>query len=260
MFSAKFGRDTWLIFRRTLRQGRRNPALAFVFPMVPPLVGVSLFSQLFEDIVNLGQLGTDNYVSWVAAGFILMTAMAGAGFTATGLVVDANSGYLDRLRLLPVHPTAIMLGRQLFEVTRVVPAAIAVFGVSVALGANVSDGGLGLLGIIGLVALWALAWNGLFYVLALRTMNTQASLSLQPMFFPVLALSTTFVPTAVMPGSIETIATLNPCTYLVDSVRMFMIGGFNWSDFGVALGSALAILAVTQYFAVRSFGALVHGD
>ena len=100
MFSAKLIRDTWLIFRRSFREGLRNPALAFIFPMVPPLIGAALFSQLFDEIVSLEQLGTDNYVSFVAAGFIMMTAMSGAGFTATGLVVDAKSGYLDRLRLL----------------------------------------------------------------------------------------------------------------------------------------------------------------
>ncbi len=260
MRSSKFIRDTWLIFRRSFREGLRNPALAFIFLMVPPLIGAGLFSQLFGDIVSLQQLGTENYISWVAAGFILLTAMSGAGFTATGLVVDAKSGYLDRLRLLPVRPAAIMLGRQLFEAARVVPAAVTVLVVSVAIGADLTDGVLGALAIVGLVALWAVAWNGIFYVVALRSMNAQAPLALQPMFFPVLSLSTTFVPAAVMPRWIETISNVNPFTYLVDSARMFMIGGFNWNDLGVALGSAVAILAVTQYFAVRSFAALVRGD
>ena len=36
--------------------------------------------------------------------------------------------------------------------------------------------------------------------------------------------------------------------------------GFNWSDLAIALGSAVALLAVTQYFAVRSFSALVRAD
>ena len=161
MLSSKFVRDIWLIFRRTVREGLRNPALAFIFPMFPPLIGAGLFSQLFGDIVSLQQLGTDNYASWVTAGFILMTAMAGAGFTATGLVVDAKSGYLDRLRLLPVRPAAIMLGRQLFEAARVVPAAVTVLVVSVAIGADLTAGVLGALAIVGLVALWAVAWNGI---------------------------------------------------------------------------------------------------
>ena len=140
------------------------------------------------------------------------------------------------------------------------PAAVTVLVVSVAIGADLTAGVLGALAIVGLVALWAVAWNGIFYVVALRSMNAQAPLALQPLFFPVLALSTTFVPAAVMPGWIETISNLNPFTYLTDSARMFMIGGFSWNDLGVALGSAVAILAVTQYFAVRSFAALVRGD
>jgi len=260
MFSAKLIRDTLLIFRRSFREGLRNPALAFIFPMVPPLIGAALFSQLFDQIVSLEQLGTDNYVSFVAAGFIMMTAMSGAGFTATGLVVDAKSGYLDRLRLLPVRPAAILLGRQLFEATRVVPAAVTVLVVAVAIGADLTAGVYGGLAIVGLVALWAVAWNGIFFVVALRSMNPQAPLALQPMFFLVLALSTTFVPAVVMPEWIETVSSLNPFTYFTDSTRMFMIGDFEWGTLAIAIGSALALLAVTQYFAVRSFSALVRAD
>ena len=159
MLTPKLIRDIWLIFRRSFREGLRNPALAFIFPMLPPLIGAGLFSQLFGDLVSLELLSTENYVSWVAAGFIMMTAMSGAGFTATGFVIDAKSGYLDRLRLLPVRPAAIMLGRQLFEAVRVVPAAVTVLAVSVAIGADLTSGVLGALAIVGLVALWAVAWK-----------------------------------------------------------------------------------------------------
>ena len=260
MLSTKFVRDIWLIFRRTLREGLRDPALAFIFPTLPPLFIAILVSQLQGDIVNLPGFPTDNYMAWIAPGSVLLTAMIGAGFTATGLVVDAKSGYLDRLRLLPVHPAAIMLGRLTFDMVRVLPAAVVVLVASIGLGAELDDGILGALAIFGLVAVWSLAWNSLFYVAALRTMSPQSSLMLAPMFLPFMFTSTVLMPRELMPGWMQTVSDLNPLTHLSEAARMFMTGSFNWGDLGLALGFTAGIAAVGLFFAGRSYAALVRSD
>ena len=260
MLSSKFVRDIWLIFRRTLREGLRDPALAFIFPTLPPLFLAILVSQLQSDIVNLPGFPTDNYMAWIAPGSVLLTAMIGAGFTATGLVVDAKSGYLDRLRLLPVHPAAIMVGRLVFDMVRVLPAAAAVLVATIALGAELNDGALGALAIFGLVAVWSLAWNSLFYVAALRTMSPQSSLMLAPMFLPFMFTSTVLMPRHLMPGWMQTVSDLNPLTHLREAARGFMTGPFSWGDLGIALGYTAGIAAVGLFFAVRSYAALVRAD
>ncbi len=260
MESSKFVRDIWLIFRRTLREGLRDPALAFIFPTLPPLFLAVLVSQLQGDIVNLPGFPTDNYITWIAPGSVLITAMIGGGFTATGLVVDAKSGYIDRLRLLPVRPAAIMLGRLAFDMVRVLPASAAVLVPTIALGAELNDGVVGAVAIFGLVAVWSLAWNSLFYVAALRTMNPQTSLSLQPMFLPFMFTSTLLMPRELMPSWIQTVSDLNPLTHLSEAARMFTTGSFNWGDLGLALGFTAGIAVVGLFFAGRSYAALVRAD
>ena len=260
MISSKFVRDIWLIFRRTLREGFRDPALAFIFPTLPPLFLAVLVAELQGDIVNLPGFPTDNYIAWIAPGALLLTAMIGAGFTATGMVIDAQSGYLDRLRLLPIRPAAILLGRLAFDMVRVLPAAVVVLIATLALGAELDDGVLGALAIFGLVAVWSLAWNSLFYVAALRTMNPQTSLMLAPMFLPFMFTSTVLMPKHLMPGWMQTVADLNPLTHLSEAARMFMTGGFNWGDLGLALGFTAGIAAVGLFFAGRSYAALVTAD
>jgi ABC-2 type transport system permease protein len=260
MASSKLSRDSWLIFRRSLREGLRNPALAFVFPLLPPLMGAVLFSQIFGDIVNLPGFPTGDYISWVGIGVVLLTAMSGAGFTATGLVLDAQSGYLDRMRLLPMRSTAILFGKLGFEAVRVLPAAAIVFVASVALGANNDGGVIGAVAILGLVALWAMGWNSLFYVVALRTLNAQAPLALQPMFWPVFFFSTAMVPDGVMPNWIEAIASFSPFTHILEAARMFMAGSLDWDVLALGLGTGVGFLIVMQYLAVRSLDGLVAGD
>lgn len=260
MALSKLHRDSWLIFQRSLREGLRNPALAFVFPLLPPLMGAVLFSQIFGDIVNLPGFPTDDYISWVGVGVVLLTAMSGAGFTATGLVLDAQSGYLDRMRLLPMQSTATLFGKLGFEAVRVLPAAAVVFVAAVALGANNGGGLAGALAILGLVSLWAMGWNSLFYVVALRTLNAQAPLALQPMFWPVFFFSGAMVPDEVMPDWIERVASLNPFTHILEAARMFMAGNLDWDVLAVGLAAGIGFLAVMQYLAVRSLHGLVRGD
>jgi ABC-2 type transport system permease protein len=260
MVWSKLASDSWLIFRRSLREGFRNPALAFLFPLLPPLMGAVLFSQIFEKVVNLPGFPTDNYISWVGIGVVLLTAMSGAGFTATGLVLDSESGYLDRMRLLPVRSTAVLLGRLAFEAVRVLPAAAIVLVAAVALGADYDGGVLGAVAILGLVALWAMGWNSLFYVVALRTLNAQAPLALQPMFWPVFFFSTAMVPDEVMPDWIETVANFNPFTHILEAARMFMAGGLDWGVLALGLTVGIGFLVAMQLFAVRSLAALVQRD
>ncbi len=257
---SKLLSDSWLIFRRSLREGFRNPALAFLFPLLPPLMGAVLFSQIFGNIVDLPGFPAENYISWVGIGVVLLTAMSGAGFTATGLVLDAESGYLDRMRLLPMRSTAILLGRLAFEAVRVLPAAAIVLAAAIALGANYDGGALGPAAILGLVALWAMGWNSLFYVVALRTLNAQAPLALQPMFWPVFFFSTAMVPDQVMPDWIEAVANFNPFTHILEAARMFMAGSVDWGVLALGLIAGLGFLLAMQLLALRGLAALVESD
>jgi hypothetical protein len=91
---ASLARQTRLVFGRSLRAGLREPALAFVFPVAFPLLIIGLFSQVYARVADL-------------------------------------PGFLDRLRLLAVHPAAFVLGRLGFDVARVTVAGLGVLAVAV---------------------------------------------------------------------------------------------------------------------------------
>jgi ABC-2 type transport system permease protein len=128
-------RQTWLVFGRSLRAGLREPALAFVFPLAFPLLIIGLFSQVYSRVADLPGFPAGSYLGWMTPAVVLMAAMFGAGHSALGLVRDLQTGFLDRLRLLPIRPAALMLGRLGFDMTRVTAAGLGVLAVAVALGA-----------------------------------------------------------------------------------------------------------------------------
>ncbi len=251
-------RDGALIYRRSLAQSLRAPVFAFLFPSAFPVLVLLLMSELYRDLANVPGFPAVSVAAWMTPGVFLMAAMFGAGYSATGLITDLQSGYLDRLRLLPISPAAILLGRLAFDVSRVAVAGLVVLAVGVLLGAEMTLTGLPV--VLALLALWTLAYGGLFYAVGLRTRSPESLGALIPLFMPVTMLSTAFVPDALVPGWISTLSAVNPYTYLVEGVRMFTTGSFSFGELGLAVAAATAAMLVTQLAAMRSFASLVAGD
>lgn len=253
-------RQSFVVYRRSLRHARRNPIFAFVFPGVVPVALLALFSQIYGGLAHVPGFPASNYVSWLAPGVFLMAAMFGAQYSAQGLVDDLRSGYLDRLRLLPVRPAALMFGRLAFDVTRVAIGGALVLAASIALGATWHGGILGAAGLFLLLALWTLAYGGAFYLVGLRTRSTEAMMALIPLFLPVSMLSTAYAPKTLLPGWLRWAADINPYSRVVDGVRMFATGQFSAGRLGLAVAAAAGVLALVQLGAARAFAALVHTD
>jgi ABC-2 type transport system permease protein len=249
----KFLTDTGLIWRKSLREARRDVALAFVFPVLPPLFFAVLQAVTYADIVDLPGFPVDDYIVWIAPGAVLLPGAIGAGFTATTTVLDAQSGFLDRLRLLPVSSAAVLAGRLLFDMVRVLPAAAIVLLTTVAMGAEIRTGLLGAIAVLALTALLALAWNGIFYVAALRSMNPQTPMAMQPLFLPFLFLSTVYVPERLLPDWVQTVSDLNPLSAMADAARDLMIEPFDLGTLALGVAYPLAIAIATLALAGRTW-------
>lgn len=246
MSDPKLLSDSALIFRRSVREGVRDPGPAFVLPLLPPLLLTVVFIALFERLAELPPFGGDEYVDYLAPGAVLLTAVLGAGFTSTSLAQDIRGGYLDRLRLLPARPAAFITGRLGFEAIRVLPAAAVVLAVGLALGAPLESGLASAVVVVALTALLAAAYSGLFYAVALATGSTDTAVALQPLGLVVGFLSTALVPDEVMPAWAGTFARFNPVSVVVDGAREVMAGTL-WSDeLAAAVGVCLGVIVLTE--------------
>jgi ABC-2 type transport system permease protein len=191
---------------------------------------------------------------------VLMAAMFGAGHSALGLVRDLQTGFLERLRLLPIRPAALMLGRLGFDMARVTAAGLGVLAVAVALGAPLRGGPLAVITIAALLAGWALGYAGLYYVVGLRARSPEALTALVPLFLPISLLSTAYVPAGLLPGWVQGAAAANPYSHVVDSVRAAMAGTLDAGQLVAGVAAVAAAVTLTQLAAARRFAGLVHRD
>jgi ABC-2 type transport system permease protein len=248
-----------LIFARSVRDACRQAPVAFLAPTLLAVSIVLLFDGIYGSIAQTEEYPGD-FVDWVAPAAVFLSVFLGAGLTAASLIADLRSGYLDRLRLLSVAPAAMIAGRAAFDAIRAVPPAAAVFGVSLLLGASHRNGVAGLLGILALCCALAVAWNGIFYAVALITINPAVIQGLQPVtFMPAVMFSTFWVPTALMPGWYRWISDHNPATPIIDTGRSIMAGATDWDRLATSAIVLVCIAALTYSVAGRQLSRLLRG-
>ena len=66
------------------------------------------------------------------------------------------------------------------------------------------------------------------------------------MFFPFLFLTSSYVPRDELSGWLDTVATFNPVTYLLEGLRSLIYGGWAWDDIGAALLAIVIVGAVSM--------------
>lgn len=244
--------ETLLLGRRAFLRWARVPG-NWLGTLFFPLIQLVIFSQIFKDIIQLPGFEESSYLAYLAPGQIVFAVFLGVSWVGINLLMDYHSGYLDKLRVTPIHRISILFGEMVpLFVTCALMAAV-ILGTSLVLGARLVTGIPGALGILALSGLFGIAWAGTSFVPALLTKNEQAAGTLSLLFFPFAFMSTAFVPAERMPGWLQVVNAWNPISYVIEAQRSLMSTGF---DGGLILKAliAMAILGVvTQLATIWAF-------
>ncbi|MCZ7664853.1 MAG: ABC transporter permease [Thermoleophilia bacterium] len=235
-----FASETYHLGLRTTRRFVRVPAnwISIVFF---PLIQLLVFSQLYKDIVQLpGFGGQISYLAYLAPGQVAFTALMAVAWSGYGLLIEFRSGYLDKLRAYPIGRWSILAGEMVPLFFQAAAMAGIVLVVSLLLGASIETGVGGFLLILVLSGAFGIAFAGTSFIPALLTKSEQATSTISLLLFPVVFMSTAFVPKALMPGWMQAVNDWNPVTFVIEAMRALMVSGYDWS----ALGKAVLSLAI----------------
>ncbi len=245
--------ETLTIARRNLRKSARVPMLVFM-SLFQPLLFLILFSQIFSSLADVPGFPYDTYLQFLVPAIIAMTALSSAFQSGLGTVADVEDGMLDKFLIAPIHRVSIMSGRILADGTRIIAQAAVVIFAAFLMGARYETGLLGILMMIALASLFGMAWAGLSNIVALRTQNAELTMVIGiVLLFPILFLSTGFMPSALLPDWLDTVAKLNPLTYLIEAERALVNEGWDWELILRSIGVTVVLGAVTLTGATRAF-------
>jgi len=251
-----FGYETFYLGRRTTRRFLRVPA-NFISIIFFPLIQLLVFSQLFKDIVQLPGFGDQtSYLAYLAPGQVAFTAFMAVAWSGYGLLIEYRTGYLDKLRAHPIGRWPILAAEMVPLFFQAAVMAGIILLISMALGARIATGVGGFVIVIGLAGLFGTSLAGASFVPALLTKSEQATSTFSLLLFPVMFMSTAFVPAELMPGWLGVVNDWNPVTYVIEAMRAVMVDSYDWGAIGKALLSMAIIGGILNTATLWAFGRL----
>jgi ABC-2 type transport system permease protein len=256
---TRFFVDTWVQTIRQLTVILRNP---FIFL---PNIMISLFFLLvyqggLSSIANMPGF-SGSYLAFILPVSIVSAAIGGSGGAGQSLVRDLENGYFSRLLLTPATRIAIVLGPMIAGMIQLLVQTILILIVAMFLGLESAAGAAGLVVVIALAAGFGLAFAGYSVGVSLRAKNAQASQAGTFIFFPLIFLSSTFVPLEFIEAEwLKFVAQINPTTYIFEGMRAVLIDGWQWGPVLQALLAIGIMCAVTITFASLSARQALNRD
>jgi ABC-2 type transport system permease protein len=216
----------WLNFKRWNLKAVRNP-FVLVVSLVQPIIFLVLFTEVFGNVagsaVNRGLPGV-SYETYLVPAITIQVALAAAITSGVGLVNDIENGMFEKVLVTPMNRTAVFAGKTAAEVFRIAVQITIILGLGVVLGAEIVTGLVGAVGIVAIGVLFSLWFVAFSNALAILTRDQESTIiGANLLQFPLLFLSSAFLPLSVLPDWIQIFARINPVTYGVDAARSLMI-------------------------------------
>jgi ABC transporter DrrB family efflux protein len=211
-------RQSLAIARRNLIHIKRMPEM-LMDVTIQPVMFVLLFAYVFGGSIAV-KGSPAGYREWLMGGIMGQTIAFASFIVAVGLTADIDKGIVDRMRSLPINPSAGLVGR---SISSLMHSSIGILVMSVTglfVGWRIRGSFVEAVLAYALLLLWgfAMIWIGILVGSAMRSVEAVNGLMFTTMF-PITFLANTFAPTDRMPHVLRVIAEWNPISSLVQAVR-----------------------------------------
>jgi ABC-2 type transport system permease protein len=209
-------RNVLSMTRRNLVHIARQPAeLADV--TIQPLLLTVLFVYLFGGAIPIPR---GSYTDFAVPGMLALNLVTSTMGAAVGLATDLHEGIIERFRVLPMWPPAVLVGRSLADLLTDCLCALVVAVTGLAVGWRTGAGPLAVIAGFALVLFftYALSWVTACVGLTSKSPESAASFGLI-VLFPLAFVSNVMVPTQHMPGWLRAVADWNPVSAAAAGAR-----------------------------------------
>lgn len=239
---AGFATQVWVLTARSVHTAFGDAKLVF-FSLLQPVVLLLLFSQVFKSVGTLpGVVEYRSYINFLMPATLVNVAMTTAMSSGIGLMAEVYTGFIGRLRAMPISMFAVLLARTLSDAIRLAVQLVVIVLAAVVVLDFRPGSVLGLAEalLLTVVVGWGVGWVFVAIVTWQRKAEVVQAISFIVMF-PLMFASSAYMPVNAMPTWIRLLARVNPITYAIDATRALALG----RPVGWALGCALGLVAAT---------------
>jgi ABC-2 type transport system permease protein len=232
----------YLAWRSVLRTARQP--IIIVPPLVFPLFLLAINASGLDAATSIPGFPDDSYLAFALAFPFMQGSIFATNTAGTNIAEDIGTGFFNRLSLTPMRGSSLLAGQLTGVLLIGTLQAVAFLAAGLAAGAEIESGIPGALVLFVLTLVISAAFGTLGLFAGLRTGSGEAVQGLFPVMFILLFLSSAALPRDLIAQDwFQTVATINPVSYLIEGLRSLLITGWDAEALALAFGIAIAIFA-----------------
>jgi ABC-2 type transport system permease protein len=242
--TAPLPRQVGFLAWRSLLRTARQPII-IVPPLVFPLFLLAINASGLDAATSIPGFPTGSYVAFALAFPFIQGSIFATNTAGTNVAEDIGTGFFNRLSLTPMKGPSLLAGQLSGVMLIGTIQAVAFLAAGLAAGVEIESGALGALVLFALSLLICAAFGTIGLFVGLRTGSSEGVQGLFPLMFILLFLSSASLPRDLIAQDwFQTVATINPVSYLIEGMRSLIITGWDTEALGLAFGIAIAIFVV----------------
>ena len=225
-----------------------------VMAVVQPAIWLLLFGALFTNVTQIPGFGVTSYLDYLVPGVVVMTALFWCGWSGMTLIDDLDHAIIDRYLTTPVHRSAIIGGLSVYQLVTLA-LQLAIIGIMAwLLGARFDGGTAGLGVLVVATLLLGAAISSFSDAMALIVRQRESVIGINTlMTLPLAFLSAAFLPLALAPEWVQTVAQFNPVNWAVEAGRESLVGSPDWGFVVPRLLGLLVLALISTAWATQTF-------
>ncbi|NTV09345.1 MAG: ABC transporter permease [Zoogloea sp.] len=226
---------------------------------IQPILWLVVFGQVFSRVRGIPTGGV-SYLAFMTPGILAQSVLFAAIFYGISVIWERDLGIVQKLLVTPAPRSALVLGKAIAAGVRGMVQAVIVFLIALALGIELRWEPLPMVVVLAAVMLGSAIFSTFSLVIACIVKTRERFMGIgQVLTMPLFFASNAIYPLDLMPDWLQTVARMNPLTYLVDALRGAMIvGGVAVHGFDTDFAVMLAVFVGLTALAARLYPELAR--
>ncbi|WP_304344849.1 ABC transporter permease [Chryseobacterium koreense] len=217
----QFIRKTWVIADFEIRKIWHDPT-EILMRAVQPALWLLIFGQV---MARTRMLPGENYLDFMSPGILAQSILFVSIFYGIAIIWERDLGITHKFLATPTPRTALVLGKAISAGIRCIPLMIIIYILAALLSVHIIWNPVNIIGIIILLMLGAILFSTLSLIIACLVKTRERFMGIgQLLTMPLFFASNAIYPLDIMPGWLRMISHFNPLTYMIDGMRLLMVG------------------------------------
>ncbi len=246
--------QTWYLTGRKLHALVRQPWV-LAFSVVQPAIWLFLFGALFRKVIDIpGFAFGGTYLDYLVPGVIAMNAMSNNMWAGMTMIEEIERGTLNRFLASPASRVGIMNATVAEQAVSTTVQSLIIVGLGLAGGARYYGGVAGVAVMVAASILVGVVFGALSNAVGMMLRSREAIIGVYTFFMlPLMFLSSAFIPTPLMPGWMQAIASRNPLNWVVQIGRSALSAHPDWGAIGIRCAGLLVLAVACVAVSVVTF-------